>query len=87
MDSKDIYGVQTFIRDRKGTLAQGRFIECRDADHARQTAEARVSGAAAVGAAAFLRPGYKAEFDGGDEPITLAIFGTVPPGVEDTIPF
>jgi hypothetical protein len=53
--SSDLYGVQTFVRDRKGKLAQGRFTHCKDADEARRYAEARVEQGYAVGSAAFLR--------------------------------
>lgn len=85
MASQDLYGVQTFVTDRKGAIAQGRFFSCKDADEARRIAEARVSGAHAVGAAAFYRTGAGDQDDG--EPITIATYGTVPPGVEDTLPF
>lgn len=85
MASQDLYGVQTFVEDRKGALAQGRFISCKDADEARRIAEARVAGAHAAGAAAFYRSGAGEQDDG--EAITIATYGTVPPGVTDTLPF
>ena len=87
MASNDLYGVQTFVKDRKGKLAQGRFIECKDADDAKRLAEQKVAGQYAAGAAAFLRRSSDREFDDGSEPITLAVFGAVPPGVADVIPF
>lgn len=87
MGSKDLYGVQNFATSHNDKLVQGRFIECRDADDARATAQRQVETGRADGAAAFLRPGYRAEFDDSDGPITLAVYGRVPPGVEDAIPF
>lgn len=83
--ASDLYGVQTFVRDGKGKLAQGRFTQCKDADEARRYAEARVEQGYATGSAAFLRRGG-GEFDKG-EAITFAVFGTVPPGVSDQLPF
>ena len=83
----DLYGVQTFVKDARGKFAQGRFIECKDADEALRTAVQKVSGAQAVGAAAFVRRNFNREFDDGSEPITLATYGKVPPDVEDQIPF
>lgn len=85
MGSSDLYGVQTFIRNRKGKLAQGRFTACKNADEARRLAEAKVEGGHAAGSAAFLRRGG-GEFDEG-EAITFAVFGAVPPGVSDQLPF
>ncbi|CAO4142267.1 hypothetical protein [Methylorubrum extorquens] len=85
MASSDLYGVQTFVRDRKGKLSQGRFTHCKDADEARRYAEARVTQGHAVGSAAFLRRGG-GEFDEG-EAITFAVFGAVPSGVSDQLPF
>lgn len=85
MASSDLYGVQTFVRNGKGKLAQGRFTPCKDADEARRYAEARVAQGHAIGSAAFLRRGG-GEFDEG-ETITFAVFGAVPPGVSDQLPF
>ena len=85
MKSTDLYGVQTFVRDSKGKLGQGRCITCKDADDARRVGEAKVNGGHAAGSAAFLRRGG-GEFDEG-EAITLAVYGTVPPGVADALPF
>lgn len=86
MKSKDIYGVQTYLRDRKGALVRGLATSCRNADEARREAERRAVGRSAVGATAFWQPA-SGEFDEGAEPITLAVYGTVPPGVEDALPF
>lgn len=83
--ASDLYGVQTFVRDRKGKLAQGRFTQCKDADDARRYAEARVEQGYAVGSAAFLRKGG-GEFDEG-EAITFAVYGSVPQGIKDALPF
>lgn len=85
MASQDLYGVQTFIEDRQGALAQGRFISCKDADEARRVAEGRVAGAHAKGAAAFYRTGAGDQDEG--EAITIATYGIVPAGVVDTLPF
>lgn len=85
MKSSDLYGVQTFVRDRKGKLGQGRCITCKDADQACREAEAKVVGGHAAGSAAFLRRGG-GEFDEG-KAITIAVYGTVPPGVADALPF
>lgn len=87
MASSDLYGVQTFVKGHKGKLEQGRFFECKDADEACRTAQQRVDSLNAAGAAAFVRRNCSREFDDGSEPITLAVYGTVPPGVEDRIPF
>lgn len=87
MAGNDLYGVQTFVKGQKGRLVQGRFIQCSDADEATRTAEQKVKGLYAAGAAAFLRRNVSDEFDDGSEPITLAVFGKVPPGVEDVMPF
>ncbi|GEP09864.1 hypothetical protein [Methylobacterium gnaphalii] len=86
-DRSDVYGVQTFLKDRKGHLCQGSTFECRDADEARRMAEQRVQRGAVVGSAAFLRRDFSKEFDDGSEPITLATYGRVPPGVADALPF
>lgn len=85
MRSGDIYGVQTFVRDRRGRLVQGRFTACKSSAEACRYAEARVEQGAAPGAAAFLRRGG-GEFDEGDL-ITVAVFGAVPPDVKDSLPF
>lgn len=87
MSNNDLYGVQTFVKGRKGKLEQGRFIECSDETEAQRLAERKVRNNDVAGAAAFLRKNYNAEFDDGSEPITIAVFGKVPPGVEDVIPF
>jgi hypothetical protein len=86
MPPKDHYGVQTFVTDRKGRLARGLAVACKNADEARREAERRASGRSAIGATAFWRSA-SGEFDESAEPITLAVYGTVPPGVEDTLPF
>lgn len=85
MATGNLYGVQTFVRDRKGKLAQGRYIPCKDADEARRLAQARVNGAHAAGAAAFYRTGG-GEFDEG-EAYAIATYGSVPPSVADALPF
>ena len=83
--SKDLYGAQSFIRDRKGKLTLGRCYSCKDADEARRMAEGRVAGGYAAGATAFLRRGG-GEYDEG-EAITIAAFGVVPHEARDALPF
>lgn len=85
MASKDLYGAQSFVRDSRGEIGLGRFYPCKNADEARRTAEQRVVSGHAVGAAAFLRHGA-GEFDEG-EVITFAVYGQVPRGVVDMVPF
>lgn len=85
MSQPDVYGAQSFIEDRNGQLGLGRFHPCKTADEARKTAEDRAALGYAKGAAAFLRRGG-GEFDEG-ESITIATYGTVPPGVSDALPF
>lgn len=80
------YGVQLFVL-LKGKLAQGRYIECDDASDACKTAEEKVRSGRAIGAAAFTRTVVDPEYDDGSDPITLAIFGKVPPGLADQLPF
>lgn len=41
----------------------------------------------AIGAAAFTRTVVDPDYDDGSEPVTLAIFGKVPPGLADQLPF
>lgn len=79
------YGAQTFVRDRKGHFGEGRVYDCKSADEARQIASARVASGYAVGAAMFLRR-CGGEFDEGDM-VTLEVFGAVPNGVRDALPF
>lgn len=80
------HGVQLFVL-LKGRLAQGRYVECNGAAEACKVAEERVRIGRAIGAAAFTRTVVDPDYDDGGEPITLAIFGTVPPGVADQLPF
>jgi hypothetical protein len=85
MVPKDHYGVQTFIKDRKGQLARGLALACRNAEEARREAERRANGRSAVGATAFWRSAV-GEFDEG-EAVTIATYGQVPAGVVDALPF
>ncbi len=80
------FGVQTFVKDRRGRKAQGRLVPFKTADEARRYAEQCVERQAAIGAAAFSQRAA-GEFDEGDEPITLAAFGDVPPEARDRLPF
>lgn len=85
MSGSERYGALTFVRDRFGQLREGRVYPCSDGEVARKVAEDRVKMGWAPGAAAFLRRGG-GEFDEG-ETVTLAVYGTVPPGVRDALPF
>lgn len=85
MKPRDNYGVQTFIRDRKGLIAKGLALACKSADEARREAERRAGGRSAVGAAVYFQAGAGDQDEG--EAITIATYGTVPDGVEDTLPF
>ncbi|SDA13047.1 hypothetical protein SAMN02799622_00894 [Methylobacterium sp. UNC378MF] len=80
------YGVQLFVL-LKGKLAQGRYIECNGVSDACKIAEEKVRTGRAVGAAAFTRTVVDPDYDDGSDPITLAIFGKVPPGLADQLPF
>lgn len=80
------YGVQLFIL-LKGKLAQGRYIECKGGSEACRVAEEKVRLGGAIGAAAFTRTVVDPDYDDCGEPITLAIFGKVPPGLADQLPF
>ena len=77
------FAVQTFHQDQTGKLARGRYVTCPSAMEAERYAERAVVNRHADGAAFSRRV---SEFDDA-EPITLAVFGTVPAGVEETIPF
>ena len=80
------HGVQLFIL-LKGKLALGRYIECKCVAEACRIAEEKVRIGRAIGAAAFTRTVVDPDYDDGGEPITLAIFGKVPPGLADQLPF
>jgi hypothetical protein len=56
MKPKDCYGVQTYVRDRKGAVMRGLSTACRSADEARREAVRRAAGRSAVGATAFWQP-------------------------------
>lgn len=79
------YGAQTFVRDRKGQLGEGRVYACKDADEARRIASTRVAGGYAAGAAVFMRRGG-GEFDEG-ETVALELYGAVPPDIQDALPY
>ena len=85
MSDTILYGALSFVEGRNGLLGPGQIHPCKTADEARKTAEDRVTTGRAKGAAAFLRRGG-GEFDEG-ESITIATYGTVPPGVSDALPF
>ncbi|WP_267355727.1 MULTISPECIES: hypothetical protein [unclassified Methylobacterium] len=80
------HGVQLFIL-LKGKFAQGRYIERKGVAEACRVAEEKVRLGRAIGAAAFTRTVMDPDYDDGGEPITLAIFGKVPPGLADQLPF
>jgi hypothetical protein len=80
------HSVQLFVLV-KGRLAQGSFLYCKGAAEACRIAEEKVRLGRAIGAAAFTRTVVDPDYDDGGEPITLAIFGSVPPGLADQLPF
>lgn len=80
------HSVQLFVLV-KGRLSLGNRIDCKAPDEACRVAEERVSRGRAIGAAAFTRTVVDPDYDDGGEPVTLAIFGTVPPGLADQLPF
>ena len=80
------HGVQLFVL-LKGKLALGRYIECKGVTEACRIAEEKVRIGRAIGAAAFTRTVVDPDYDDGGEPVTLAIFGKVPSGLADQLPF
>jgi len=88
MDLKPIvaHSVQLFILV-KGRLAPGNLLDCKAPEEACRVAQERVSRGRAIGAAAFTRTVVDPDYDDGEEPITLAIFGEVPPRLADQLPF
>lgn len=80
------HGVQLFVVE-KGRLSQGRCLEARDAADACKAAEEKVRNGRAIGAAAFTRTILDPDYDDGAEAVTLAIFGRVPPGLAEQMPF
>ena len=80
------HGVQLFVTE-KSRLTQGRCLEAKTAAEACRIAEEKVRLGRAIGAAAFTRTVVDPDYDDGGDPITLAIFGTVPRGVADQLPF
>ena len=80
------HSVQLFVLV-KGRLAQGNLVDCKGASEACRIAEEKVRLGRAIGAAAFTRTVVDPDYDDGGEPITLAIFGKVPPGLADQLPF
>ncbi|WP_267422731.1 hypothetical protein [Methylobacterium sp. GC_Met_2] len=80
------HGVQLFVTE-KSRLTQGRCLEAKTAAEACRIAEEKVRLGWAIGAAAFTRTVVDPDYDDGGEPITLAIFGKVPPGLADQLPF
>ncbi len=80
------HSVQLFIL-AKGGLAQGPVVDCKSPADACRIAEERVRLGRAIGAAAFTRTVVDPDYDDGSEPITLALFGKVPPGLTEQLPF
>ena len=85
MSGEDRYGAQTYVRDNKGRLAEGRLYACKNEDEARRIAAARVIGGYATGAAVFRRSGGE-EFDEG-EIVALETHGVVPPDLLSALPY
>ena len=84
--AKDHYGAQAYRQDGQGRLERGQSEACRDADQARRRAELLACKRGVAGATAFLIPNYTREY-GGDDPITIAVYGEVPPEARDALPF
>ncbi|SFM91489.1 hypothetical protein [Methylobacterium pseudosasicola] len=80
------HNVQLFVLV-KGKLAAGNIVDCKSPADACRVAEEKVRVGRAIGAAAFTRTVVDPDYDDGGEPVTLAIFGRVPPGVADQLPF
>ena len=80
------HSVQLFVLV-KGRLSQGGAFDCKGAAEACKAAEEKVRTGRAIGAAAFTRTVVDPDYDDGGEPVTLAIFGKVPPGLADQLPF
>lgn len=78
--------VQLFVLV-KGRLAQGGLLDCRTSADACRIAEEKVRNGRAVGAAAFVRTVTDPEYDDAAEATALALFGRVPPGLADQVPF
>ncbi|MDE4912787.1 hypothetical protein PQI07_19070 [Methylobacterium sp. 092160098-2] len=70
-----------------GRLAPGSLLGCRGAAEACRIAEEKVRIGRAIGAAAFTRTVMEPDYDDGGEPVTLAIFGMVPAGLAEQLPF
>ncbi|SFS58482.1 hypothetical protein [Methylobacterium sp. yr668] len=80
------HSVQLFVL-ANGELAAGSLSGCRSAAEACRVAEEKVRNGRAVGAAAFTRTVVDQDYGDGSEPVTLAIFGKVPSGLADQLPF
>lgn len=80
------HSVQLFVL-LNGKVTLGNLISCKAPEEACRVAEDRVSRGRAIGAAAFTRTVVDPDYDDGGEPVTLAIFGKVPPGLADQLPF
>lgn len=86
MPSTPRYAVQTYVKDKRGRISASRALACKNADEARGRAQRHCEGKSNVGAAAFLLHGDEHLGDT-DPPEAIAIFGHVPPEVDDSIPF
>ncbi|MBY0250171.1 MAG: hypothetical protein K2X54_02105 [Methylobacterium organophilum] len=80
------HSVQLFVLV-KGELAAGNLVDCRGAADACRIAEEKVRNGRAIGAAAFTRTVVDPDYDDGSEPVTLATFGRVPPGIAEQLPY
>lgn len=83
---KEVYGVQVYLL-RKGKFELGPAVMCRDADTARAEAERRSFAPHVAGTSAFWRRITSNEFDDGEAPVTIGVWGRVPPGISDALPF
>lgn len=84
--TKDVYGAQSYRKTGKG-YERAAFVACDNEDDAYSEAEKLAAKRGVSGAIAFLRSNYSKEFAEGDDPITLAAFGDVPPEARDVVPF
>ena len=84
--TQQAYGVQEFVDAGDGTIERGLAYPCRSADIDRKEASRRSRRRGVVGATAFWCP-LAMVYDSSLEPVTLAVFGSVPNSVEETLPF
>jgi hypothetical protein len=83
--SGHVYGYQPYVRIDAERLEPGELRVCRTAAAAKREAEHRVKAGKCAGATAFwCRP---SDMERLLVPVVIAIFGDVPPGTCDGLPF